>query len=61
MCVFYADVNIQGSPFYPKIYDATLVIVGYSEDGLIGENVVFDSTVTPFTFLHATLLSPMYK
>ena len=42
VAVQYADADIQGSPFYPEVYDVTQVIVGYSEDGLVGQQVVFD-------------------
>ena len=38
----YANMEIRGSPFYPQVYDASLVTVGPIEDGLVGELVQFE-------------------
>ena len=54
VAVQYADADIQGSPFYPEVYDVTQVIVGYSEDGLVGQQVVFDGRYIHGTALYIT-------
>ena len=50
VCVQYADADIRGSPFRPQVFDAALVVVGYSEHGLVTQPVTYDSE------LHALLL-----
>ena len=32
----YADSDIQGSPFYPEVYDSSLVQVTASDQGIVG-------------------------
>ena len=38
----YADVDINGSPFFPEVYDTSLVRVGKIPDGVVGKPVHFD-------------------
>lgn len=40
--VLFADVNIQGSPFMPEVYDAGQVKVGHIPQGVLGQPIKFD-------------------
>jgi len=40
--VMFADVNIQGSPFLPEVYDACQVKVGQMPQGVLGQPMKFD-------------------
>ena len=35
-------MDIMGSPFYPEVYDASLVTVGPIRDGIVGELSMFE-------------------
>ena len=38
----YADADIRGSPFYPEVFDPAQVVVGYTEEGIVGQPVEYD-------------------
>ena len=38
-------MEIMGSPFYPEVYDASLVIVGPIGDGTVGELSTFEGEI----------------
>ena len=40
----YANMEISGSPFYPEVYDASLVKVGDITDGTVGDLTTFEGT-----------------
>ena len=42
MKVLYADVEIQGSPFFPEVYDVGLVHVGKVPDGVVSKPIKFE-------------------
>ena len=44
--VKYADANIMGSPFYPEVFDASLVRVGNIPIGIIDQWVYFDGELS---------------
>ena len=44
--VYYANMEILGSPFYPDVFDASLVTFTPIKDGTVGEEVHFEVDCT---------------
>ena len=40
--VLYANMEIMGSPFFPEVFDASLVTVEPIRDGIVGELTTFE-------------------
>ena len=49
--VRYADVDINGSPFFTEAYDTNLVRIGNIPDGIVNQPVHFDGTLLTCVFL----------
>ena len=43
--VEFADSPATGSPFTVEVFDASKVVVGYDEEGIVGQEIKFESKI----------------